>query len=52
MNIGRVSVMRSLTWRSKMVHHTKPEPRNWPVTVICWGGLTLLIALSFMHNVA
>jgi len=35
-----------------MVQETKPEPRNWLVTVIVWGGLAVLIALSFMHNVA
>lgn len=34
-----------------MVQHTKPEPRNMAVTAICWGGLVVLIALSFVYNV-
>lgn len=31
-----------------MVEIRKPEPRNMAVTVIIWGGLTVLVALSFI----
>ena len=31
-----------------MVEVRKPEPRNWVVTVVVWGGLAALVALAFI----
>ena len=33
-----------------MTYNTKPESRNWVLTVVIWAGLLGLIGLSFIYN--